>query len=442
MNPLPWVRPEDFFVAHLGSRPRAFWLDSGGARPWSGSTSYVGWLADTDVSLTWSAAEATVWEQRAGERRPLGRDIFAELRRRQPAGGGGAWVGWFGYSCRLDLPARVAKSAIPDACWMRMARWVAFDHATRRVTAVSARGVDAAAWRDEVAALLACTPPAPGLVAPPLPGPQRVESFDEYATAFAVVQDNLRHGNSYETNLTHRLSLWSPALPLDTYRRLRRLNPAPYAAYLTHDAASVLSSSPERYATVDSGRRIETRPIKGTTARHGDQTKDRQAAVRLRSEPKFRGENLMIVDLLRNDLSRVCQVGTVDVTNLMHVESYPTVHQLVSTIEGRLRDDVGTVDALEALFPGGSMTGAPKLRTMRLIADVETTPRGVYSGALGWIRDDGTADLGIVIRTLVHHGERYELGTGGGVTVRSRVEDEYVEAGWKAANLLRALGSA
>jgi para-aminobenzoate synthetase len=157
---------------------------------------------------------------------------------------------------------------------------------------------------------------------------------------------------------------------------------------------------------------------------------------RLGAEPKFRAENLMITDLLRNDLSMVCEPGSVVVPSLMAVESYETVHQLVSTIRGRLRDDVTTVGALRTLFPAGSMTGAPKLRTMEIIEQVETSPRGPYAGAFGWISADGRADLGVVIRSLMTAGDgRYMLGTGGGITVHSDLEEEYAESGWKADRL-------
>jgi para-aminobenzoate synthetase len=247
-------------------------------------------------------------------------------------------------------------------------------------------------------------------------------------------------GNSYETNLTFRVTVGSTAAPLDTYRRLRRINPAPYAAFLVHEGSCLLSASPERFVTITADGEVETRPIKGTTAREADPRLDEAAAQRLTREPKFRGENLMVVDLLRNDMARVCELGSVRVPDLMHVESYPTVHQLVTTIRGRLRTDVDTLDALWALFPGGSMTGAPKLRTMEIIADVEESPRGVYSGAVGWLLDDGSADLGIVIRSLVHRGGRYVLGTGGGITVSSRWDEEYAEAWLKASRLLAALG--
>ena len=296
-------------------------------------------------------------------------------------------------------------------------------------------------------------PAAAAAVAPPPPA---------YATAFEQVQEQLRAGNTYETNLTYRLTPApdpsdrdTPAegerrqVPAEVYLRLRDINPAPYAGFLQHDVpgaeAWLLSSSPERYALVTAERAIETRPIKGTTQRGSTPEEDEESAERLRTDPKFRSENLMIVDLLRNDLSLVCEPGTVEVPELMAVESYASVHQLVSTVRGRLRNGVGTVAALRALFPAGSMTGAPKLRTMQIIEAVEAAPglggpRGAYAGAFGWIAADGRADLGVVIRALTTTGDgRWTLGTGGGITVRSDLPEEYAETRWKAERLLSAL---
>ena len=265
-----------------------------------------------------------------------------------------------------------------------------------------------------------------------------------YAAAFARVQEHLRAGNSYEVNLTYRLSAEADLDPVATYLRLRDLNPAPYAGCLQHDVegarAWLLSSSPERYALVTADRTIETKPIKGTAPRGATDEEDEALRVGLARDPKNRAENLMIVDLLRNDIGMVSEVGSVEVPVLMDVESYETVHQLVSTVRGRLREDVTTVGALRALFPPGSMTGAPKRRTMEIIEEVEETPRGVYAGAFGWISGDGRADLGVVIRSLMTAGDgRWTLGTGGGITVRSDVEDEWQESRWKAERLLRAL---
>jgi para-aminobenzoate synthetase len=441
---LPWVEPEEFFATHVSTQERAFWLDGSGARPWSGRSSVVGWLEPDEVSLTEHAATRRVTLHRAGDRSVVADDMFGALRRfggrRVSAPNPHRWVGFLGYAARRDLPAITDPDpAAVDSCWMRVRRFVAFDHARHQVRVV-APADELGAWRAEVAGLISQTAAVSEPPGPPSAAITSSWTASRYRVAFDEVQRQLHLGNSYETNLTFRTVVESSSSPLDTYRRLRRINPAPYAAFITHRGTTLLSASPERFATVTPDGVIETRPIKGTTPRHPDPVRDAEAAARLTKDPKFLGENLMIVDLLRNDMAQVCALGTVDVTDLMHVESYPTVHQLITTIRGRLGPDVSTIDALRALFPGGSMTGAPKLRTMQIIADVEQSPRGVYSGAVGWLLDDGSADLGIVIRSLMHRDDRYVLGTGGGITVSSRPDEEFAEAAWKASRLLAALG--
>ncbi|GAA4123626.1 hypothetical protein GCM10022215_30490 [Nocardioides fonticola] len=258
------------------------------------------------------------------------------------------------------------------------------------------------------------------------------------------MQEHLHAGDTYEVNLTERIEVAADLDPAAAYLALRRLNPAPYAGFLQHRVPSatgwLLSSSPERYALItsaDGTRHLETKPIKGTLPRLADPEADAVQRERLRTDPRFRAENLMIVDLLRNDLSIVCEPGSVEVPELMAVESYATVHQLVSTVRGRIRADSSSVAALRALFPAGSMTGAPKLRTMQIIDAVEATPRGAYAGAFGWIGADGRADLGVVIRTLTSaEPGRWSIGTGGGITVLSDVASEYAEARLKAERLL------
>ncbi len=408
------IDPAARFVDLAASHRRMFWLDGGGSRAWSGRRSILGYLADDDVSLTYDAASRRVSRHQHGAAEVVGDDPFAVLAGEVARDDGDpsvSWVGYFGYACRSDLPAHTG-SGVPDAVWMRVRDPLFVDHDEAPDPAGSQGG-------------------------------ERAATPATYADAFDEVQRQLRLGNSYEVNLTYREAVGSPVDPVTAYLALRSSSPAPYAGYLQHDGVHLLSSSPERFATIGRDRWLETKPIKGTTPRGG--TPDQDTALRhsLATDPKFRAENLMIVDLLRNDLSMVCDPGTVTVPTLMEVESYTSVHQLVSTVRGRLREGVGTVEALRALFPAGSMTGAPKLRTMEIIGAVETSPRGVYSGAFGWVGADGRADLGVVIRSLVAtpdgSGWRYELGTGGGITVRSDVDEEYAETRWKAERLLGAV---
>jgi para-aminobenzoate synthetase len=377
------------------------------------------------VSLTYDAGTGVVTRHADGRSEQVGADVFAALEAELATGSeSDQWFGYFGYASRPDLPAAIG-AGMPDAVWMRAGQVRMFEHELlSRNLRFSA---EASRQNRKIHRLTGeSSPPA------------------AYAAAFARVQEHLHAGNSYEVNLTYRLERPSRLAPVETYLRLRELNPAPYAGFLQHDLPGargwLLSSSPERYALVTEDRTLETKPIKGTTPRADDPDEDERQRRELGTHPRFRAENLMIVDLLRNDLSMVCAPGTVEVPVLMQVESYPAVHQLVSTVRGRLRPDVTTVGALRALFPAGSMTGAPKLRTMEIIEEVEEGPRGPYAGAFGWIAGNGCADLGVVIRSLTTTGDgRYTLGTGGGITVQSEASAEFAESEWKAERLLRAV---
>ncbi|WP_244930524.1 anthranilate synthase component I family protein [Nocardioides sp. W7] len=420
----PVTDPASSFAAVAAEHRRCFWLDGGGAREWSGRRSLLGWLADDDVSLTYSATTREVVRHASGRAEVVGDDPFAVLEAELAAGSPtDQWFGYFGYAARADLPA-YSSDSVPDAVWMRPSQVRLFEHPVMSRNSLLAH--EASRHQREFHRLGGETPAA-------------------YRTHFARVQDHLHAGNSYEVNLTYRAEVASELDPATAYLRLRELNPAPYAGFLQHDLpgarAWLLSSSPERYAVIDADRRIETKPIKGTTLRGATAAEDEEQRRQLAEEPRFRSENLMIVDLLRNDLAMVCEVGSVEVPTLMAVESYATVHQLVSTVRGRLRDDVTTLGAVRSLFPAGSMTGAPKQRTMEIVQEVEDTPRGAYAGAFGWVSADGRADLGVVIRAMTTTGDgRYRLGTGGGITVHSDVDEEYAESRWKAERLLQVFG--
>jgi para-aminobenzoate synthetase len=394
------------FARIAADHDRCFWLDGGGSQPWSGRRSVMGWLEPEDLSVSYDASTGLVTEHPSG--RVVGSDPFEVLGGLLDGDPRTSWVGYFGYAARPDLPAS-SEPGLPDAVWMR-ARTVQVQEGVVPVPPPSSSGATGG-------------PTPPG-----------------YARAFAEVQEQLRAGNSYEVNLTYRDQQDSGRDPVEIYGRLRTSNPAPYAGVLKHGDLWLLSASPERFATIDRHGQVETRPIKGTTPRGARPELDARLREQLATDPKFRAENLMITDLLRNDLSLVCEPGSVVVPHLMQVESYASVHQLVSTVTGWLRPGIGTVAALRAMFPAGSMTGAPKLRTMQIIDAVEDSPRGIYAGAFGWISGDGRADLGVVIRSLVRNGdEPWRWGTGGGITVRSDVDEEYAETLWKAERLRAAL---
>jgi para-aminobenzoate synthetase len=251
--------------------------------------------------------------------------------------------------------------------------------------------------------------------------------------------DLIQQGETYQVCLTNELHCNSNVDPLTLYRTMRKVNPAPHAAFIKWPEGAVLSASPERFLAIDTNGKVETKPIKGTIKRDQDPLKDDQLAEQLRTSEKDRAENVMIVDLLRNDLSRNCNPGSVRVPKLFDVESYRTVHQLVSTVTGTLEPSAGPVRLIRNAFPGGSMTGAPKTRTLRFIDELEGRARGVYSGSLGWLGDDGAVDLSIVIRTIVASRGRLSMGVGGGVVAASTAEGEFDEMLLKAAASIKSV---
>ena len=259
-----------------------------------------------------------------------------------------------------------------------------------------------------------------------------------YGRAFDRIQRYIREGDCYQVNLARRFSARCAGHPWSAYQVLRSLNPAPFSAYLNFPNVQVLSSSPERFLELKGGV-VETKPIKGTRPRSADPAEDAAKARELRDSLKDRAENLMIVDLLRNDLGKSCAPGSVRVPELFAVESYATVHHLVSTVRGRLAQGRDALDLLRGCFPGGSITGAPKIRAMEIIEELEPHRRGVYCGSIGYLGFDGQLDSNIAIRTLVHSDNTLRFWAGGGIVADSDQEQEYQECYHKAAALLHLL---
>jgi para-aminobenzoate synthetase component 1 len=259
-----------------------------------------------------------------------------------------------------------------------------------------------------------------------------------YTAAFKRIKQYIRAGDCYQVNLAQRFSVKTRGALWLAYDRLRRINPAPYGAYLNTPYAQVLSASPEQFLTLRDGH-VETRPIKGTSARGADAAMDRAAGLKLQNSAKDRAENLMIVDLLRNDIGKNCVPGSVKAPKLFSLESFATVHHLVSTVSGRLKPGRDALDLLRGCFPGGSITGAPKLRAMEIIEELEPNRRGVYCGAIGYLGFDGNMDTNIAIRTLVHANGMARFWAGGGIVAESELEAEYQETFDKAAAMLRLL---
>ena len=378
---------------------------------------------------------------------------------------GGA-AGYFGYELGQHLEvlpqARYDDLALPDLC-VGFYDWVvAWDHASGRAWLISTglpadgeeRRTRAQARADMVRARLEATSsPNDPMQAPataparerpptwPVPGVAGVASTfsrDAYLEAVARAREYILAGDIFQVNLSQRLQAPYTASPFALYRAVQRRNPAPFAAYYRTPDATIVSASPERFLRVVDGR-VETRPIKGTTPRGINPMHDTALALALRESEKDRAENVMIVDLLRNDLSRVCEDHSVEVPELCTVESFSTVHHLVSTVVGRLRPGHDAVDVLRAAFPGGSITGAPKVRAMEIIAEIEPTSRGPYTGAIGYIGFDGTMDTNIAIRTFIVQAGTAYFQVGGGIVADSDPVKEYLETLAKAQGLVAAL---
>lgn len=261
---------------------------------------------------------------------------------------------------------------------------------------------------------------------------------EQYLKAINQVIRYIIEGDVYIANMTRRLMVDSPVSPYEVFLRLHKNNPAPFSSYLNYGDFQIVCSSPERFLKLTNGI-AETRPIKGTRKRGETPEEDNRLRNELLHSDKDKSELLMIVDLERNDLNKVCEPGSVEVSELFAVEDYATVFHLTATIIGKLKDGMTSVDLLAAMFPGGSVTGAPKRRAMEIIDELEHSRRGLYTGIIGYLSFDNSSDFNIVIRTAIYKNGRYELGTGGGITCESEPEDEFAETEQKAKALLEAM---
>jgi para-aminobenzoate synthetase len=450
---------EGLFAEHDPS----FWLDSADAPTWLAQCSYMGTSAGPDrCFVTYDVDRGRVVVDRGGVETVEHKSIFDHLQRelrrievdppaRVERGLVGGYVGYLGYELKADCGSpNVHSSDMPDAALMLANRVVAVDH-TKEETYVFAlcRGEDPEAelWLDAAAELIAraiAEPPPQRPLAPPSEPGGHV-SFrsgrgrEQYLADIAKSQSELLAGESYEVCLTDQFSTTASPDPFALYRQLRRSNPSPFAAFLRFGSHAVVSSSPERFLSVDRDRQVMARPIKGTVSRLEEPAADAARRQELEEDEKTYAEHLMIVDLLRNDLGVVCDVESVTVPHLMVVEPYATVHQMVSTIVGHLEEGRSPVDCVRATFPGGSMTGAPKERTMEIIDDLEDEARGVYSGSIGYFGADGSTDLNIVIRTIVMRPGRTTIGAGGAIVMQSDPEEEFDEILLKARAPMAAI---
>ncbi len=421
-----WVDPVAVFLGGLAAAPDAFWLDAGPAADhgWS-------WLGE-GVRSPGPAAVVCADPGRAVD---AGADIPGPFH--------GGWIGWLGYDDAAERAgAPAAAEGRGEDRWLTVERFVAFDHAARQVWIV-APADELPAYADLVAQWARNGAGRPRTPAPASEAPvvRARHSGATYAGLIERCRDAIRAGDAYQLCLTTRFEVEAAIDPVAAFLALREDTPSHHAAFIRIGDLALASASPERFVQIADGI-VRTHPIKGTRPRGTDATEDAALAAELLASPKERAENVMIVDLMRNDLQRVCLPGTVAAEALLQVESYPAVHQLVSSVGGRLSPGIRFGDIVDAAFPAGSMTGAPKLSAMTILHALEGGPRGVFAGTFGWVGADGAADLAMVIRSIVVHPGGAYVGAGGGITWGSEPAAEVAEVALKARAPLAALGAA
>lgn len=472
---VPWLEPWTVFQELTRERHLLF-FDSAWRHPTLGRYSYISAAPAKLLFLKGGVLQAlsqdgVTWENVDG---PWWAELDRELARFRlsPVAGlppfQGGWAGLLSYDLAATLehlpPRRTDLFQVPDLvlglydwvlafdhvenrAWIIATGWPETDHARRqhragRTIADVRKHLDRPRPIGKMHGLLTRVgdrvEPGPRH---PLPGsPHITSNFSPQTFQHAVTRaiEYIRAGDCFQVNLAQ--TLYHPRVDIyKLYAHLRERNPAPFAGYFDTGRFQIMSSSPERFLRCDPAGRVETRPIKGTRARGADPSADEQARLELLASAKDHAENVMIVDLLRNDLGRVCEYGSVQVTRVCGVESYPTVHHLVSVVEGQLRSQASPVSLMAAAFPGGSITGAPKVRAMEIIHELEPTPRGAYCGSLAWFGFNGAMDSSILIRTFTAGRGWLQFPVGGGIVADSQPEAEYAETLAKAAGLIRAL---
>lgn len=458
------VDPQAVYAQLFADGTDSFWLDGSAAIEPESRFSVMGDCSGPLAEyLTYRVAETTVCVHRAG--RPVEHVhqrffdyIDEQLRKRKvppvpdlPFAFGLGYVGYLGYELKADAGSQlVHTSPTADAAFVFADRAVVVDHEdgscyllalgeTEDDPRVLEWFADVEKQIRELDEAVQSPPPHPLVKLEDDTKPSMRHGNEEYLALIGQCLDEIRSGESYEVCLTNAATVDRAIDPLRSYETLREISPTPYSAFLRFSGLSVLSASPERFLRIGADRVVESKPIKGTRPRHVLPAEDAALRQDLLDSEKDRAENLMIVDLVRNDLSRVCIPGSVHVPKLFDVETYAPVHQLVSTVRGTLRADMSTVDCVRAAFPGGSMTGAPKLRTMEIIDKLEEGPRGVYSGAIGYFSINGTADFSIVIRTMVATDDKVTFGVGGAIVALSDPDEELEETMVKAVTMRRCL---
>lgn len=454
-----WLNPEIVFETLFGDKEYSYWLDSSALIGDENCFSFMGDNSGdlSHVLLYDVSIRALVIN--SNQREILNDvDLFDYMDRQLdkynilnksslPFEFYGGYVSYFGYEMKELCGYENGKqSKHPDFASIFSDRFIAFDHKREEMWLVylSREGDRAKAtqWYDAIKSKLKHTKVNINKQVVKSGDPITFHSEidkNKYISCINRAKQYIEEGESYEVCLTTRFEAEVNVDGLSVYKELREINPAPYSSYLKFGEYSILSSSPERFVKSDPYGHVETKPIKGTISRGRNQREDEQQKSALRLSVKDMAENLMIVDLLRNDLSKISTVGSVNVDNLMEIETFATVHQMVTTISSRLKKDLKISDFMKSLFPGGSMTGAPKKRTLQIIDELEISARGIYSGCIGYFSLSGSIDLGIVIRTIVSDANGVSIGAGGAITALSNPGAEYDEVVLKAMAPMQAV---